>query len=47
MRAYLRDTGAVDPQRLAAAGFGDARPIQPNDDRQRKAANRRSEFLVY
>jgi chemotaxis protein MotB len=47
VRDYLVEQGGVDPERLNASGFGETRPIKPNDDRSKKAANRRSEFLVY
>ena len=36
----------VDPTRLDAVGFGEARPITANDSPESKAINRRVEFLI-
>jgi chemotaxis protein MotB len=36
----------VSPKRLSARGFGQQRPLQPNDTKQGKAANRRVEIYV-
>ena len=47
VRQYLVDRGNVTPERLAACGFGEERPMKPNSSRENKQANRRSEFLVY
>eukprot|EP01046_Picozoa_sp_COSAG06_P016188 COSAG06_NODE_1063_length_10870_cov_236.460217_16_plen_49_part_00 len=47
MRDYLVNKADVDPERLAACGFGEERPMKPNSNRDNKKANRRSEFLVY
>lgn len=36
----------VDPGRLAAVGYGEARPVAPNDTPENKALNRRIEIVV-
>ena len=36
----------VSPQRIAVYGFGEARPLQPNDTAQGMAANRRVELQI-
>ena len=38
--------GGVDERRLTAIGYGDKRPLAPNDTAQNRAKNRRIEFLV-
>ncbi|MDH3466663.1 MAG: OmpA family protein, partial [Gammaproteobacteria bacterium] len=45
VQRYLVDSG-VDPQRLRAKGYGEARPIADNDSSAGKARNRRIEFNV-
>jgi len=39
-------TKGIDEKRLAAQGFGDTRPLVPNDSEENKAKNRRVEFKV-
>jgi len=36
----------ISPKRLSARGFGEQRPLQPNDTKEGKAANRRVEIYV-
>jgi chemotaxis protein MotB len=36
----------LDPDRLAATGFGDSRPVVPNDTPAHRALNRRIDFVV-
>lgn len=36
----------VAPERLDAAGFGESRPLLPNDTEENRAENRRVEFLI-
>jgi OmpA-OmpF porin, OOP family len=36
----------VDPQRLRAVGFGESRPLVPNDTQRNRARNRRIEFTI-
>ena len=43
--AYLTDRG-VAPRRLVAVGYGETKPLYPNDSPQNKARNRRIEFSV-
>ena len=42
---YLQK-GGVDPQKLAAVGYGETRPLVPNDTVENRAKNRRIEFIV-
>lgn len=42
--AYLIDAEGANPSRLAAAGFGEFQPIDPGDDSEALARNRRIEF---
>jgi chemotaxis protein MotB len=41
---YLSETDGVRPGRLIAAGFGEFRPLVPNDTRDGRAQNRRVEI---
>ncbi len=41
---YLSDTDGIQSVRLSAAGFGEFRPIVPNDTREHRALNRRVEI---
>jgi chemotaxis protein MotB len=43
---YLSTRGGIDPMRIAVAGFGEARPIAPNDTLANKALNRRAEIAL-
>ena len=36
----------VDPRNIAAVGFGEQRPVQPNDSEAGRAANRRTEIVL-
>ena len=40
------EKGGVDSARLSARGFGEFRPVGPNDDPKGKAANRRVEIYI-
>ena len=40
---YLQDIAGVDPQRLAAVGFGEYRPVS----RRRRSRNRRIEIVLF
>ena len=42
---YLVITGGIDPDRLHAVGYGEARPIAENDTRKGRALNRRAELV--
>lgn len=42
---YLAEAG-VDAQRLSAIGYGESRPVAPNDTAANRARNRRIEFAV-
>ena len=46
MLLYLQEMGQIDPGKLAAAGYGEFRPIAPNDTPENRAKNRRVEFVI-
>lgn len=43
---YFTEVEHLEPQRFAAVGYGDAKPLYPNDSAQRRAQNRRVEILM-
>lgn len=43
---YLQQVGSIPPGRLSAAGYGEFRPLAPNDTPEGRAANRRVEFVI-
>src|SRR3954470_12906722 len=43
---YLTEQGELAPSRLSAAGFGEHRPVAPNDSREGRAKNRRVDLVV-
>ncbi len=43
---YLTKTGGVDAARITAVGFGQTKPIAPNDSAENKGKNRRIDFVV-
>ena len=43
---YLRDTGKLSPEHLAAGGFGDTQQVYPDDTDEHRARNRRVEFIL-
>lgn len=43
---YLQDAAKVDPKRLAATGYGEYRPVAPNDKPETRALNRRIEIIL-
>lgn len=43
--AYLKSKG-IPTARMHIVGYGEARPVRPNDSRENKARNRRIEFTV-
>jgi chemotaxis protein MotB len=42
---FLQSQG-IDPSRLAAAGYGEYRPIAPNDTAEGRSQNRRIEIVL-
>lgn len=44
VKRFLVNAG-IDPERIAAVGFGEERPLVPNDSQDHKAMNRRVEFV--
>jgi large repetitive protein len=45
VRRYLSERG-VDEERLDAEGFGETRPVAPNNNKKNKEKNRRVEFVI-
>ena len=43
---YLVEQKRVDPKRLSAAGYGDSRPIAPNDSEDGRVRNRRVNLVI-
>ena len=43
---YLAEHGGLRPARLIAAGYGEFRPVAPNDSRQGRARNRRVDLVI-
>ena len=46
VRAYLAERWSIAPERLVAAGYGEARPLGTNANETGRALNRRVEFTV-
>ena len=43
---YLTEVENVDPERLSAVGYGEYRPIVPNDSVENRTSNRRVNILI-
>ena len=43
---YFAETGTINPQRLSAVGYGDTRPLVPNDSAAHRSRNRRVEIVL-
>ena len=43
---YLIATEGIAPHRFSAVGYGDSRPVFPNDIRRHRAANRRVDIVI-
>jgi chemotaxis protein MotB len=43
---YFAGLGGVSPERFSAVGYGDSRPLFPNDSVEHKAKNRRVEIVL-
>ena len=43
---YLVEEENIDPNRLSAVGYGEYRPIVPNDSVENRAKNRRVNILI-
>ena len=43
---FFIDEGHIDPTRLSAAGYGEFRPVVPNDSPENRAKNRRCDILI-
>ncbi len=43
---YLVEAGNVAPQRLSAVGYGESKPLAPNDTPEHRAMNRRVEIIL-
>jgi OmpA-OmpF porin, OOP family len=46
VREYLLATGSIDASRLAAAGYGESRPIASNDTDEGRRKNRRIDIVI-
>ena len=43
---YLTEEHGISPQRLSARGFGEHRPLVPNDSKENRALNRRVNIVI-
>ena len=43
---FLQDKVGLDPSRLSATGYGEHRPVAPNDTNEGRAQNRRIEIIL-
>ncbi|MGH7407906.1 MAG: OmpA family protein [Candidatus Methylomirabilales bacterium] len=43
---FLQDKGGLEPTRLSATGYGEHRPVAPNDSEEGRAQNRRIELIL-
>lgn len=43
---HLCEKGGMPPQRLSAAGYGESKPLVPNDTPEHRASNRRVEIIL-
>ena len=46
IKAKLVEQGALTPDRIRTAGYGEERPVAPNDSEDGRARNRRTELVV-
>ena len=44
---YLTEKGGLDPSRFVALGFGEYRPLFPNDTEEGRRKNRRVDVIIY
>ncbi|MBI5590599.1 MAG: flagellar motor protein MotB [Deltaproteobacteria bacterium] len=43
---YFTDIGKIVPQRLSAVGYGESKPLYPNDSPENRGKNRRVEIIL-
>ena len=43
---YFAESGKMNPQRLSAVGYGETRPVAPNDTATNRSRNRRVEIVL-
>jgi chemotaxis protein MotB len=43
---YFADTCKIDPRRLSAVGYGESKPVAPNDSADHRTKNRRVEIVL-
>jgi len=43
---YFIEKGKIDPKRFSAVGYGDSKPLHPNDSPESRAGNRRVEIVI-
>ncbi len=46
VKDYLVKEGGIDASRISTIGYGESKPVAPNDTPEGRAANRRAEILV-
>lgn len=46
IREYITEKGGFEPDKVSSSGYGETRPIVPNDTEQNKEKNRRVEFKL-
>jgi OOP family OmpA-OmpF porin len=46
VKDYLVKEGRIDASRISTIGYGESKPVAPNDTPEGRAANRRAEILV-
>jgi chemotaxis protein MotB len=46
MLKHLANAGKIRAERLSAAGYGESKPLFPNDTKANKAKNRRVEIVL-
>jgi flagellar motor protein MotB len=46
IEAYIEKEGSFEPDRITAEGYGETRPLVPNDSEENKFKNRRVEFRL-
>ncbi|HHY37408.1 MAG TPA: OmpA family protein [Clostridia bacterium] len=43
---YMIDLHSIDPRRMSAAGYGEYRPLKPNDSDENRRLNRRVDIVI-
>jgi len=45
LKVLLEEAG-ISPQRLSATGYGEYRPVAPNDNEENRSLNRRVDLVI-